>query len=143
MPQLSLLGPVAAGPFLIPRIAVRDISVLWCCRTSSHNLIHSNLHKLILRPILSTQAVAAAEYIRNFVPGKETRMPDWSFFNDNDQALRMPAVETRDSLGTLAALIVANNNDLTNPDYDKLVIDLYETVKKLQHSYESCHISDG
>ena len=74
MPQLSLLGPVAAGPFLIPRIAVRDISVLWCCRTSSHNLIRSNLHKLILRPILSTQAVAAAEYTGNNTSGKENDM---------------------------------------------------------------------
>lgn len=42
MPQLSLLGPVAAGPLLIPRIAVRDISVLWCCRTSSNYLSQSN-----------------------------------------------------------------------------------------------------
>lgn len=70
-------------------------------------------------------------------------MPDWSFYNENDHALRKPAVETRDSLGTLAALIVANNHDLTNPNYDELVIDLYDTIKKLQYSYHSQNISDG
>lgn len=70
-------------------------------------------------------------------------MPDWSFYNEHDHALRMPAVETRDSLGTLAAIIVASNHDLSNPNYDELVTDLYDTVKKLQYSYKSCHISDG
>lgn len=70
-------------------------------------------------------------------------MPDWTFYNENDQALRKPAVETRDSLGTLAALIVAHNHDLSNPDYDELVTELYETVQKLQYSYHSRHISDG
>lgn len=70
-------------------------------------------------------------------------MSDWSFYNQNDQALRMPAVETRDSLGTLASLIVASNHDLSNPDYDALVRELYDTIKKLQYSYHSCHISDG
>lgn len=70
-------------------------------------------------------------------------MPDWSFYNDHDEALRMPAVETRDNLGVLASLIVAHNHDLSNPDYDKLVVELYETIKKLQHSYHSRHISDG
>ncbi len=70
-------------------------------------------------------------------------MPDWSFYNDNDHALRMPAVETRDNLGTLAALIVANKHDLSHPNYDELVNDLYDTIKELQYSYHSCHISDG
>ncbi|MCM1326930.1 MAG: hypothetical protein NC094_09075 [Bacteroidales bacterium] len=70
-------------------------------------------------------------------------MPDWSFYNDNDHALRLPAVETRDSLGTLAALIVAHHHDLSNPNYDDMVSDLYETIKKLQHSYHSRHVSDG
>lgn len=69
-------------------------------------------------------------------------MPDWSFYNDNDHALRMPAVETRDNLGVLAALIVANKHDLSNPNYDELVTDLYATVKKLQYSYHSLLISD-
>lgn len=58
-------------------------------------------------------------------------MSDWSFYNKNEQALRMPAVETRDNLGTLAALIVANNHDLSNPNYDELVTDLYDTIKKI------------
>lgn len=70
-------------------------------------------------------------------------MPDWTFYNENDQALRMPAVEASDSLCTLAALIVAHNHDLSNPNYDKLVVELYETIKKLQDSYQSRHISDG
>lgn len=70
-------------------------------------------------------------------------MPDWSFYNDNEQAIRMPAVETRDNLGTLAALIVAHNHDLSNPNYDELVTDLYATIKELQDSYHSLHISDG
>ncbi len=70
-------------------------------------------------------------------------MPGWSFYNQNGQALRMPAVETRDSLGTLASLIVASNHDLSNPDYDKLVCELYGAIKKLQASYHPCHISDG
>lgn len=69
-------------------------------------------------------------------------MPDWSFFNENSQALRKPAVETRDSLGTLAALIVANNHNLSKPDYDSLVVELRETIEKLQHSYHSCNIAD-
>lgn len=70
-------------------------------------------------------------------------MSAWSFYDENDNALRMPAVETRDSLGTLAAIIVANNHDLSNPNYDELVTDLYDTIKKLQYSYKSCHIGDG
>lgn len=70
-------------------------------------------------------------------------MPNWEFYNDNDQALRMPAVVTRDNLGVLAALIVAHKHDLSNPNCDEMVRDLYDTVKNLQHSYESCHISDG
>ena len=80
-----------------------------------------------------------AEFIRREI----NTMPSWEFYNDNDQALRMPAVVTRDNLGVLAALIVAHNHDLSNPDYDDMVRDLYETVKNLQYSYESRHISDG
>ena len=94
---------------------------------------------LLISLILFLQTPARAEYER-----KETIiMPNWEFYNDNDQALRMPAVETRDSLGVLAALIVAHNHDWSNPNYDEMVIDLYDTVKKLQYSYESRHISDG
>ncbi len=70
-------------------------------------------------------------------------MSDWEFYNDNDQALRKPAVETRDNLGVLAAMIVAHNHDLSNPNYDEMVTELYETIEKLQYSYHSCHISDG
>lgn len=69
-------------------------------------------------------------------------MPTWEFYNDNDQAIRKPAVVTRDNLGVLAALIVAHNHDLSSPNYDEMVLDLYDTVKELQHSYESRHISD-
>lgn len=70
-------------------------------------------------------------------------MPSWEFFNDNDNALRMPAVVTRDSLGVLAALIVAHNHDLSRPNYDEMVVELYEIVQELQNSYHSRHISDG
>ena len=70
-------------------------------------------------------------------------MPDWSFYDEHDEALRMPAVETKDSLGVLASLIVAHKHDLSNPNYDAMVNDLYETIKKLQYSYHSCHISDA
>lgn len=70
-------------------------------------------------------------------------MSTWEFYNENDHALRMPTVVTRDNLGVLAALIVAHNHDLSNPNYDEMVLDLYETVKELQYSYESRHISDG
>lgn len=66
-------------------------------------------------------------------------MPDWSLYNDNAQT---PAVETRNNLAALATLIVARKHDLTNPDYDKLVTDLHETIKELQNSYKSCHIKE-
>lgn len=70
-------------------------------------------------------------------------MPDWSFYDETDNALRKPAVETRDNLGVLASLIVAQKHDLSNPNYDELVHDLYDTIKELQYAYKSCHISDG
>lgn len=70
-------------------------------------------------------------------------MPDWSFYDETDNALRKPAVETRDNLGVLASLIVAQKHDLSNPNYDELVCDLYDTIKELQAAYKSRHISDG
>ncbi len=70
-------------------------------------------------------------------------MSNSEFYNDNDHALRKPAVVTRDSLGVLAALIVAHSHDLSNPNYDEMVTDLYDVVQKLQYSYHSRHISDG
>ena len=55
--------------------------------------------------ILYLQAPARAKYKRKEID----TMPSWEFYNDNDQAIRMPAVVTRDNLGVLAALIVAHN----------------------------------
>ena len=57
------------------------------------------------------------------------------FFEQNDDALRMVNIVTRDSLGTLAALIVAANNDLTNYDADELVRQLYDVIAELHQSY--------
>ena len=58
------------------------------------------------------------------------------FFEQNDEALRMVNIVTRDSLGTLAALIVAANNDLTNYDADELVRQLYDVIAELHQSYK-------
>ena len=69
-------------------------------------------------------------------------MSSFSFYVENDHALQKPAVVTRDSLGVLAALIVAQKHDLSDPDYPALVRDLKEEVVELHRAFHSAHLSD-
>lgn len=66
-------------------------------------------------------------------------MSNNTFYNENDQALKMPNIVTRDSLGTLAVKILSAKNDLstiTDADYNDLVRQLYDIICNLDESYQ-------
>lgn len=63
-------------------------------------------------------------------------MPNYSFYDENSQALQKVNVVTRDSLGTLAVSILASKVDLSRvTDYDELVRQLYDIIDELHKSY--------
>lgn len=67
-------------------------------------------------------------------------MPDFNFYDENNQALQKCAVVTRDSLGSLAVAILASKVNLSEAtDYDELITDLHEIVKELHHSYKNVY----
>lgn len=57
------------------------------------------------------------------------------FFENESQALRHTDIVLRDSLGTLAVQILASREDISNMEYDDLLVKLHTIIVDLHKMY--------